>query len=43
VRAFDPLMLAAIVAGLLGVSALACFAPARRASAVDPVAALASE
>ena len=40
VRAFDPLVLAAVTAMLIAVAALACGVPARRASRIDPLIAL---
>jgi len=40
VRAFDPLVLAAVTATLIAVAALACGVPARRASRIDPLIAL---
>jgi ABC-type lipoprotein release transport system permease subunit len=43
VSARDPLVYAAVVAGLIGVGLLANFMPARRAAAVDPMRALRSE
>jgi ABC-type antimicrobial peptide transport system permease subunit len=39
----DPLTFAAIAAFFLGVTALACWIPARRAARLDPVAALREE
>lgn len=39
----DPATLAAVTAGLLAVATLACFRPARRAAAVDPMEALREE
>jgi len=39
----DPLTFAAIAAFFLGVTALACWIPARRASRLDPVQALREE
>jgi ABC-type antimicrobial peptide transport system permease subunit len=39
----DPLTFAAIAAFFLGVTALACWIPARRASRMDPIAALRDE
>jgi hypothetical protein len=42
-RALDPWLLVSVVAGLLFVCGLSCLMPARRASAVDPVRALAYE
>ncbi len=43
VTAYDPLALAATAAVLIAVAAAASYVPARRASRVDPVAALSSE
>jgi putative ABC transport system permease protein len=39
----DPLTFAAIAAFFLGITALACWIPARRAARLDPVAALREE
>ena len=43
VAPWDPATLAAVTAGLLAVASLACFRPARRAAAVDPMEALREE
>ena len=40
---YDPVTLFGVAAVLVGVSALACFVPARRATAVDPVRVLQAE
>jgi ABC-type antimicrobial peptide transport system permease subunit len=43
VSLYDPLVLAAVIAVLAGVTGLACWLPARRAAKVDPVIALRAE
>jgi len=43
VSAFDPATIGVVACLLLGVSALSCYLPARRASRIDPLKALNSE
>jgi ABC-type lipoprotein release transport system permease subunit len=43
VEARDPRVLAAVIVALLGLTALAALAPARRAGRVDPTVALRAE
>jgi putative ABC transport system permease protein len=40
VSAVDPSTFGAVVAAMLGIALIACWAPARRATKVDPMAAL---
>ena len=40
VPAFDPITIAAVAAIVVVVTAIACYAPARRATRVDPIVAL---
>jgi ABC-type antimicrobial peptide transport system permease subunit len=43
VRPTDPLTFTAIVLGLMGVGLAACYLPARKATRIDPLAALRQE
>jgi putative ABC transport system permease protein len=43
VGAVDPATFAAVSAVLMGIAALACYVPARRAAQVDPVTAIRAE